>query len=87
MAKKDMAVSLEKKLEDTETVKSTEQQPMEKLPADPKSSPKKYRIICRNRIMKQIGGVDFMNGEGYTFDAYAASWFAAKDGYTVEPAE
>ena len=87
MAKKDMAVSPEKKQEGTETVKTTEQQLMEEPPADPKSSLKKYRIICRNRITKQVGGVDFMNGEGYTIDAYAASWFAAKDGYTVESAE
>lgn len=46
-----------------------------------------YKITCRNKITKRIGGVDFTNGEGYTSDGYAASWFAAKDGYTVEPAE
>ena len=49
--------------------------------------PKKYKITCRNKIAKQIGGVDFKDGVGYTFDGYAASWFAAKDGYTVERAE
>lgn len=46
-----------------------------------------YKIVCRNKITKRIGGVDFMDGEGYTLDGYAASWFAAKDGYTVESAE
>lgn len=49
--------------------------------------PEQYRIICRNKITKQIGGVDFKGGVGYTFDGYAASWFAAKDGYTVERPE
>ncbi len=46
-----------------------------------------YKIVCRNKITKRIGGVDFLDGEGFTFDGYAASWFAAKDGYTVEQAE
>lgn len=50
-------------------------------------SPTRYKIICRNKITKRIGGVDFTDGEGYTSDGYAASWFEAKDGYTVEPAE
>lgn len=49
--------------------------------------PTVYKIVCRNKITKRIGGVDFMDGEGYTLDGYAASWFAGKDGYTVESAE
>ena len=42
-----------------------------------------YEITCKNQITKQIGGVNFENGVGHTCDDYAASWFAAKDGYTV----
>ena len=48
---------------------------------------KKYMVTCRNKITKQIGGVDFKDGVGYTSDSYAASWFDGKDGYTVEVAE
>lgn len=83
----------EKMQEDTEAAKAAAKETDEKMPenaaeirADEKS-PMRYKIICRNKITKRIGGVDFTNGEGYTSDGYAASWFAAKDGYTVEPAE
>ncbi|MCX4341329.1 MAG: hypothetical protein OSJ72_17005 [Lachnospiraceae bacterium] len=78
----------EQQAADSEEVKTAEQQA-----ADPDAAkaaeqqPKKYKITCRNKIAKQIGGVDFKDGVGYTFDGYAASWFAAKDGYTVERAE
>ncbi len=71
-----------------------EQAPEEKVDAEgeqaktseavPKSS---YVITCRNKVTKVIGGVKFDNGVGRTDDAFAASWFAAKDGYTVETAE
>lgn len=79
--------------EDTEAVKETAKQTDEKPPEDAAETkadeqpPMRYKIICRNKITKRIGGVDFMNGEGYTSDGYAASWFEAKDGYTVEAAE
>lgn len=43
-----------------------------------------YEIICRNPVSKTIGGVTFVNGTGRTEDAFAASWFANKDGYTVK---
>lgn len=44
---------------------------------------KLYRITCRNRISETIGGVMFVEGVGYTRNAYSASWFANKDGYSV----
>lgn len=44
---------------------------------------KLYRITCRNKISEVIGGVMFVAGVGYTRDAYSASWFANKDGYSV----
>lgn len=72
----------------TEDIKAAEQQaadPEEAKAAEQQQ--KQYKITCRNKIAKQIGGVDFKDGVGYTFDGYAASWFAAKDGYTVERAE
>ncbi len=68
--------------------KTEEPSPEEKLSQKSEAgSSVVYKIVCRNKITKRIGGVDFMNGEGYTLDGYAASWFAAKDGYTVESAE
>lgn len=82
------AKAAEQQAADSEAVKAVEQQT-----ADPEVAkvaerqPEQYRIICRNKITKQIGGVDFKGGVGYTFDGYAASWFAAKDGYTVERPE
>ena len=68
--------------------KTEELSPEEKLSGESEAGlPAVYKIVCRNKITKRIGGVDFMDGEGYTLDGYAASWFAAKDGYTVESAE
>lgn len=101
MAKKNIkSVTVEQQAEDSEAAKVMEQQSAvgqlrEQQPEDSEAAKtavfhggsKKYKIICRNKITKRIGGVDFTNGEGYTSDGYAASWFAAKDGYTVEPAE
>lgn len=49
--------------------------------------PTGYIITCRNKATKLICGIDFVDGVGRTDDAYAASWFASKDGYTVKPAE
>jgi len=46
-----------------------------------------YHIICRNKVTKNIGGVDFVDGVGYTEDAFEASWFASKEGYTVNRAQ
>lgn len=43
-----------------------------------------YRITCRNKISKVIGGVSFVNGVGYTNDGFTASWFGNKDGYEVK---
>ena len=77
MAKRNMEAVREKLPEDAGAVKAVVFHGL----------PKKYRITCRNKITKQIGGVSFTDGEGYTFGGYAASWFAAKNGYTVEPAE
>lgn len=75
--------------EEPETAQGRQEQkegnPEEK--AEPEVVSGGYKVICRNPITKQIGGVEFQNGVGYTEDGYAASWFAAKDGYTVEPAE
>ena len=68
------------KVKEPSTKKQTFEEPEECIPAI-------YKIVCRNKITKRIGGVDFMDGEGYTLDGYAASWFAAKDGYTVEQVE
>ena len=45
-----------------------------------------YKITCRNRISKVIGGVSFVNGVGYTNDGFTASWFGNKDGYEVKGA-
>lgn len=45
-----------------------------------------YKITCRNRISKVIGGVSFVNGVGYTNDGFTASWFGNKDGYEVKEA-
>lgn len=93
MAKKNMkSVTVELQAEDSEAAKAAGQQSDAEDAEAVKVAvfhglPAKYRIICRNKITKRIGGVDFTNGEGYTSDGYAASWFAAKDGYTVEPAE
>ena len=42
-----------------------------------------YKITCRNKVSKRIGGVDFINGVGHTGDSFKASWFANKDGYEV----
>lgn len=76
-------VLMEETTSDLETVSGEES----KMGLVPPRLPNRYKITCRNDITKQIGGVDFENGVGYTADSYAASWFAAKDGYTVEPAE
>ena len=95
-ARKNEKLVLEKDLvQDTvEEKNDMEQSPEEKADADgeqtetsdavPKSS---YVITCRNKVTNVIGGVKFDNGVGRTDDAFAASWFAAKDGYTVEVAE
>lgn len=45
-----------------------------------------YRITCRNKISKVIGGVSFVDGVGYTSDGFTASWFGNKDGYEVKEA-
>ena len=73
---------------ETGAEKAEEPSPEEELSGESGArSPVVYKIVCRNKITKRIGGVDFLDGEGFTFDGYAASWFAAKDGYTVVPAE
>lgn len=43
-----------------------------------------FRITCRNKVTEMIGGVKFVDGVGYTDDAYAASWFTNKNGYKVD---
>lgn len=73
-------VSEVEKVKEPSTEKKVSEEPAAGLPTV-------YKIVCRNKITKRIGGVDFLDGEGYTFDGYAASWFAARDGYTVESAE
>lgn len=45
-----------------------------------------FRITCRNRISESVGGVEFVDGTGYTRDGFSASWFANKSGYTVSRA-
>ncbi|MCM1304574.1 MAG: hypothetical protein NC305_13330 [Lachnospiraceae bacterium] len=46
---------------------------------------KSFRVTCRNKISGTIGGVEFVDGVGYTSDGFSASWFANKDGYSVDP--
>lgn len=70
--KSEAAKAAEQQAVDPEAAKAAEQQP------------EQHKIICRNKVTKLIGGVDFKEGIGYTSDAFAASWFAAKDGYIVE---
>lgn len=41
-----------------------------------------YRIMCGTPVNKEIAGILFVRGVGFTRDAYAASWFEGK-GYTV----
>lgn len=48
---------------------------------------KLFRITCRNAVSEVIGGVRFVEGVGYTRNAYAASWFANKSGYRVDREE
>lgn len=48
---------------------------------------KNFKITCRNNVSGMIGGVMFQDGVGYTRDGYSASWFANKDGYSVDPGE
>ncbi len=80
--------SEEKPIEEPGAEKGKEPSPEEKLSEESEAGlPAVYKIICRNKITKRIGGVDFTEGEGYTTDGFAASWFAVKDGYTVEPVE
>lgn len=45
--------------------------------------PCRYKIVCCQTVSKQIGGLSFQNGVAYTEDAYTASWFGNKAGYTV----
>ena len=90
----EMAQPMEEKREEAPEADSETAQPMEELNTEgtkmslvPPKPPNRYKITCRNRITKQIGGVDFVDGVGYTVDAFAASWFETKDGYIVEPTE
>lgn len=48
----------------------------------PLQEKQKYKIICRNPVSKEIGGVTFVNGVGYTDDGFTASWFRNR-GYEV----
>lgn len=48
---------------------------------------KLFKITCRNVVSEVIGGVRFVEGVGYTRNAYAASWFANKAGYRVDREE
>ena len=43
----------------------------------------RYMITCRNTVSKEIGGVTFVKGVGYTEDGFTASWFGNKCGYYV----
>lgn len=43
-----------------------------------------FRITCRNKVSGTIGGVEFVDGVGYTSNGFSASWFANKDGYSVD---
>lgn len=43
----------------------------------------RYKITCRNAFSKEIGGVTFVEGVGYTGDGFTASWFSNKEGYEV----
>ncbi|MCM1057727.1 MAG: hypothetical protein NC517_08980 [Firmicutes bacterium] len=63
----------------------TEKQPEPEQEQAEVSKPEQplFQITCRNDVSGKIGGVMFMGGVGYTRDAYAASWFANKDGYRV----
>lgn len=42
----------------------------------------RYRIACKTPVNKEIAGILFVRGIGYTQDAFTASWFEEK-GYTV----
>ena len=43
----------------------------------------RYQITCRNPINESFAGVSFKDGTAFTEDAFTASWFANKEGYTV----
>lgn len=42
----------------------------------------RYRIACGTPVNKEIAGILFVRGVGFTQDAFTASWFEEK-GYTV----
>ncbi len=72
---------------DEEVKVKTEPDPSPSQPAiDEEKAPlqekQKYKIICRNPVSKEIGGVTFVNGVGYTDDGFTASWFRNR-GYEV----
>ena len=57
---------------ETGAEKAEEPSPEEELSGESGArSPVVYKIVCRNKITKRIGGVDFLDGEGFTFDGYA----------------
>lgn len=56
----------------------------QKEPQNAEQEEKVFKITCRNNVSGLIGGVVFLGGVGYTRDSYSASWFANKDGYSVD---
>ncbi len=91
-----MAKKSEKAAVDTKQVSGSEGSENKNPPADVQQEEQTgqsgkqhavtYRITCRNKISKVIGGVSFVNGVGYTNDGFTASWFGNKDGYEVKEA-
>lgn len=66
---------------------TAEPDPGQSQPAEEKENTflqekQKYKVICRNPVSKEIGGVTFVNGVGYTDDGFTASWFRNR-GYGV----
>lgn len=65
-------------------VEMTEDPAAEAVTEVPAQEEKVFTITCRNNVSGMIGGVMFRDGVGYTRDGYSASWFANKDGYSVD---
>lgn len=63
-----------------ESVTAAEEQRAEQSETLPQA---RYRITCKKPVNKEIAGILFVRGTGYTQDAFTASWFEGK-GYTVK---
>ena len=80
--KKEPAVGPELPTTAEETKESAVTEKSEKESENGKTR-RRYQITCRNSINESFAGVSFQNGMAFTEDAFTASWFANKEGYTV----